>query len=142
MQRLLILFVLTLSTVSFAQKKKPAIRYRSIDDKTFAVGDRIDMGTVEVVVFSLDKDSVVIPDSLALYRRFVQNNPHMTYKLHMLWKNQGVKSRKNGPYARNAADVFQRRRQRTGFHLRYQLFQAHVRKAGAGAEDRTGDHRR
>ncbi|MES2554688.1 MAG: hypothetical protein V4604_00980 [Bacteroidota bacterium] len=47
------------------------------------------------------KDSLVIPDSLELYRSFVQRNPLMTFKLHMIWRNQGVKFPARTNYTRD-----------------------------------------
>jgi hypothetical protein len=92
MQRLLVLFMLVFSPIVYGQKKKqPVIRYKTIFDNTFSIGDRIDMGEIEVVLLPLGKDSIVIPDSLEMYRDFIQNNRFVTFKLHMNWKLQGVK---------------------------------------------------
>lgn len=74
-----------------AQKKGAPVNYKTIHDRTFSLGDRIDMGEIDVVLLPLGKDSVVIPDSLNSYRRFIQQNNHITFKLHFVWKRQGVK---------------------------------------------------
>jgi len=88
-----IFFVLLLITaVSFGQKRKHAtLSYKTIYDTRFSVGDRISMGEIEVVMLPLQKDSIVITDSLELYRSFIQRNTLMTFRLHLIWKNQGVK---------------------------------------------------
>ncbi len=85
------LFVL-LSCTAFGQKRKTAkLHFKTIHDTRFSVGDRIPMGEVTLVLSSKGEDSLIIPDSLDVYRKFVQSNPLMTFKLHMLWRNQGVK---------------------------------------------------
>jgi hypothetical protein len=92
MQRFVLFCLLMLSSVTYAQSKKhPVIRYKTITDNTFSIGDRIDMGEIAVVLLPLGKDSIVIPDSLEIYRDFIQNNRFITFKLHMNWKLQGVK---------------------------------------------------
>lgn len=81
-----------MTAVSFGQKRKhPTPSYKTIYDTRFSVGDRISMGEIEVVMLPLQKDSIVIPDSLELYRSFIQRNTLMTFRLHLIWKNQGVK---------------------------------------------------
>jgi hypothetical protein len=90
-QSLLFLFLI-LTTIGFTQKRKqPPIVYKTIYDTQFSVGDRINLGNIPVVMLPLGKDSLNIPDSLAAYRTFVQRNALMTFKLHMIWKLQGVK---------------------------------------------------
>jgi len=88
----IILFLLLITSISFAQKRKhPTPSYKTIYDTRFSVGDRISLGVLEVVLLPLQKDSIVIPDSLELYRSFIQQNTLMTFRLHLIWKNQGVK---------------------------------------------------
>lgn len=90
--RLLLLVCLVFATIGFAQKRKlPPVNYKSIHDTHFSIGDRINLGTIQVVLLPLGKDSLIIPDSLEAYRTFVQRNSLMTFKLHMIWKSQGVK---------------------------------------------------
>lgn len=90
-QSLLFLFLI-LTSFGFSQKRKqPPIVYKTIYDTKFAVGDRINLGNIPVIMLPLGKDSLNIPDSLDVYRAFVQRNELMTFKLHLLWKLQGVK---------------------------------------------------
>lgn len=90
-QLLVCLFVVFVCT-AFGQKRKTAnLHYKTIHDTRFLIGDRISLGEIPLVYDSKEKDSIVIPDSLELYRAFVQRNPQMTLKLHMIWRNQGVK---------------------------------------------------
>ncbi|MBI3239071.1 MAG: hypothetical protein HYZ43_09570, partial [Flavobacteriia bacterium] len=92
MQRSVFLIFFLLSFCAVAQKRKLAnLHYKTIHDTRFSIGDRISMGEVTIVLSSKGKDSLIIPDSLALYRAFVQKNTLMTFKLHMIWRNQGVK---------------------------------------------------
>lgn len=94
---LLYMFVWCLSVCicqpAFGQKKQQkAIRYKSIESTHFEPGDRINLGELKVVLLPLGKDSLVIPDSMQVYREFLQENEgHLTFRLIMSWKNQGVK---------------------------------------------------
>jgi GldM C-terminal domain len=92
MRQLLVCLFVALVCTAFGQKRKTAkLHYKTIHDTRFSIGDRISLGEIPLVFVSKEKDSIVIPDSLELYRAFVQRNPQMTFKLHMIWRNQGVK---------------------------------------------------
>lgn len=73
------------------KKKKGQPVYKTIYDQSFAVGDRIDLGEIAIVPLQYHRDTIMIPDSLILYREFVQRNQHITFRLNLVWKNQGVK---------------------------------------------------
>lgn len=84
--------LLFFSSAAFGQlKKRPVVHYTNIYGSPISVGDRIDMGEVDVIILPLGKDSISIPDSVSYYRDFIQQHPEITFKLHFLWKNQGVK---------------------------------------------------
>lgn len=75
----------------FGKKKKPQPVYKTIYDQSFSVGDKIDMGEIAIVPLEYHRDTIIIPDSLQQYRAFVQRNQHITFRLNLVWKNQGVK---------------------------------------------------
>lgn len=75
----------------FGKKKKPQPVYKTIHDPSFSVGDKIDMGEISIVPLEYHRDTIIIPDSLEHYRAFVQRNQHITFRLNLVWKNQGVK---------------------------------------------------
>jgi GldM C-terminal domain len=103
MRHSLVWLFLALSCTVFGQKRKTvALHYKTIHDTRFSIGDRISMGEITVVLSSKGKDSLIIPDSLELYRAFVQKNTLMTFKLHMIWRNQGVKFPGRTNYTRDA----------------------------------------
>ena len=83
MRQLLICLFVTLACSAFGQKRKTAeLHYKTnfmwsthrSNDTTvpFSIGDRISLGEITIVLSSKGKDSLVIPDSLELYRSFVQ----------------------------------------------------------------------
>lgn len=103
MRQLLICLFVTLACSAFGQKRKTAeLHYKTIHDIRFSIGDRISLGEITIVLSSKGKDSLIIPDSLELYRAFVQKNTLMTFKLHMIWRNQGVKFPGRTNYTRDA----------------------------------------
>lgn len=103
MRQSLVWLFMALSCTIFGQKRKLAdLHYKTIHDTRFSIGDRISLGEVTIVLSSKGKDSLVIPDSLELYRAFVQKNTLMTFKLHMIWRNQGVKFPGRSNYTRDA----------------------------------------
>lgn len=75
----------------FGKKKKGQPVYKTIQDQSFSVGDRIDMGEISIVPLEYHRDTIIILDSLLRYREFVQRNTHITFRLNLVWKNQGVK---------------------------------------------------
>jgi hypothetical protein len=103
MRQLLVCLFVVLVCTAFGQKRKTAeLHYKTIHDTRFSIGDRISMGEVTIVLSSKGKDSLIMPDSLELYRSFVQKNTLMTFKLHMIWRNQGVKFPGRSNYTRDA----------------------------------------
>lgn len=102
MYHFLLLCLLISGSTAFGQKKKNAVvHYTTIYSRQFAVGDRIDMGEIEVIMLPLGKDSISVPDSVRFYRDFIQQNPYITFKLHLIWKNQGVKFPSRSNHARD-----------------------------------------
>lgn len=103
MRQLLVCLFVALVCTAFGQKRKTAnLHYKTIHDTRFSIGDRISMGEVTIVLSSKGKDSLIIPDSLELYRSFVQKNTLITFRLHMIWRNQGVKFPGRSNYTRDA----------------------------------------
>jgi hypothetical protein len=103
MRQSLVWLFLALSCTVFGQKRKTEkLHFKTIHDTRFSIGDRISLGEVNIILSSKGKDSLIIPDSLELYRAFVQKNTLMTFKLHMIWRNQGVKFPGRTNYTRDA----------------------------------------
>ena len=88
--------------MAVAQSKTPVITYKPVTAPILNVGDRIVIGEVKVTMLTPEKSEVELPANIAAFKELVQNNPLITFKLHLNWKSQGVKYPGRSEYTKDS----------------------------------------